>query len=199
MIINTRSSDERKVTMVAITIILYISSFFVPFVVVASIHSMYFFKREYWFFETPPSAYIGFMAGMLLSAVLFTFYLLAAWKWGSRKLGIALLASQLFTIPVYIGSVDNYYFATEEGLYFNKLAGLGVKKYAWTDMERVKIVYRHSNGSVRLDQYKFINKDGEELSIPYTPDMAESQWRIDGVIKHFKLVVTDNYDDPIMD
>lgn len=199
MIINTRSSDERKVTMVAITIIMYISSFFVPFVIVASIHSMYFFKREYWFFETPASSYIAFMGGMLLSAVLFTLYLAAAWKWGSKNLGIALLALQIFTIPVYIGAVDNYYYATEEGIFFNKLAGYGVKKYAWSDMESVHIVYRHTKGSVRLDQYKFTNKDGEELVIPYTPGFAESQWRIDEVIKAYELQVSDNYDDPIMD
>ncbi|RDU36524.1 hypothetical protein DRW41_13425 [Neobacillus piezotolerans] len=199
MIINTRSSDERKVTMVAITIIMYISSFFVPFVIIASIHSMYFFKREYWFFETPPSSYIAFMIGMLLSAVLFTLYLAAAWKWESRKLGIALLAMQIITIPVYIGSVDNYYYATGEGIFFNKLAGYGLKKYAWEDMERVKVVYRHSNGSVRLDQYKFTTKDGVVVSIPYTSRFAESQWKIDGVIKANKLTVSDNYDNPIMD
>ncbi|WP_053366776.1 hypothetical protein [Bacillus sp. FJAT-27245] len=199
MIINTRSSDERKVTMVAITIIMFISSIFVPFVIIASIHSMFFFKREYWFFETPPSAYVAFMGGMLLSALLFTLYLVSAWKWGSKKLGIVFLASQILTIPVYIGAVDNYYYATDEGIFFNNLTGYGVKKYSWADMERVKIVYRLSNGSVRLDGYEFTDKAGDELLIPYTRRMADSQWKIDEVIKYFKLEVTDNYDNPIMD
>ncbi|WP_059170714.1 hypothetical protein [Bacillus sp. FJAT-27445] len=199
MIINTRSSDERKVILVACTIIMYISSFFVPVVIVASIHSTFYFKREYWFFETPSSAYLAFMAGMFLSAVLLTLYLIAAWKWENKKLGAGLIALQVFCVPLFVGSIDNYYFATDKGIFYNKLAGIGEKKYAWKDMESVKLVYRHSRGSVRFDSYSFISKSGETVSLPYTSKLREKQWLIEEMIKVNHLTVSDNYDDPIMD
>ena len=200
MLISTRTSDERKVQLVALTIILYISSLFVPFVMVASIHSMFYENHQkYWFFETPPSAYLAFMAGMVLAAVIFTIYLVSAFKWVDSKKGVSILSLLIFCVPIFIGAVDNYYYATDSGIVYNKLVGIGETEYKWSEMKDAKLVYRHSNGSIKLDGYTFVTKTGEEITLAYSSKLAGIQWRISGKIEQYKMNVTDNYDDPIMD
>jgi len=199
-LIITRTSDERKVQLVALTIILYISSLFVPFVMVASIHSMFYENHQkYWFFETPPSAYLAFMAGMVLAAVIFTIYLVSAFKWVDSKKGVSILSLLIFCVPIFIGAVDNYYYATDSGIVYNKLVGIGETEYKWSEMKDAKLVYRHSNGSIKLDGYTFVTKTGEEITLAYSSKLAGIQWRISGKIEQYKMNVTDNYDDPIMD
>lgn len=199
MMISTRTSDERKVQIVAYTIILYISSLFMPFVMVASIHSMFYENHQkYWFFETPPSAYLAFMAGMVLAAVVITIYLLSAFKGADRKMRVSILSVLIFCVPIFICAVDNYYYATDSGIIYNKLVGIGESEYKWSEMKEVKLVYRHSNGSIKLDGYTFVTKTGEEIALSYSSKLAGIQWRINEKIEQYKLNVTDNYDDPIM-
>ncbi|EKN65314.1 hypothetical protein BABA_21001 [Neobacillus bataviensis LMG 21833] len=191
--------EEHSVKLVAYTIILFISSFFAPFVIVASYQSMVYFSRSYWFFSTPFSAYITFMGGMLFIAAIMTIYLIFRQRENARKLkwitGILLLIS----IPVFILSLTNYYYMDDKGIYYNGLTGIEEKEYKWNDMAKVHIIYRNHQGSTGFYQYKFEMTDGSKIILPFNDKLSENKFRIEAKIKELKIPVHNNFKNPIVD
>lgn len=193
------SSEENQVKLVAYTIILYVSSLFVPFVVIASYQSMVYTSRSQWFFTTPFTAYITFMAGMLFMAVVFTFYLILRQKWEGRFLKWMISGLIIITIPVFILSLTNYYFLDDKGIHYNTITSLKEQEYRWENVSTLHIVYRNHQGTTGYYQFKFEMKNGEEITIPFNDKLSENQFRIDDKVKAHKIEVKDNFDNPIVD
>ncbi|MFZ7946578.1 hypothetical protein [Neobacillus sp. 19] len=193
------ADDEHSVKLVAYTIILYISSIFVPFVLVASYQSMVYFSRSYWFFSTPFSAYITFMFGMIVIAVILTAYLIFRQRWEGKRLkwitGILILS----TFPAFILSLTNYYYLDDDGIHYNGLTGLEENEYKWDEMAKVHIVYRNQQGTTSLYQYKFVMADGSELTIPFNDKLSENKYKVEAKIKENNISVKDNFKNPIVD
>lgn len=192
-------TEESHVKLVAYTIILYISSLFVPFVVVASYQSIFYFSRSQWFFSTPFSAYITFMCAMIYIAVVLTVYLILRQRWEGRTFnwitGILVLAS----LPAFFLSLTNYYFLDDRGIHYNTLTGLNETEYKWKNISKVNIIYRNDQGTTGLYQYKFEMDDGSIVTLPFNDKMAEHHWRVDEIIKVNKIPVKDNFKNPIVD
>jgi hypothetical protein len=192
-------TDQSIAKVVAYTIILYISSLFVPFIVVSTYQSMVYFSRSYWFFSTPISAYITFMGAMLYIAVLITFYLIIRQRWKGRKvkwgIGILLLAS----IPAFLLSLTNYYYLDDSGIHYNSLKGMKEKEYKWENIAKVHIVYRNHQGTTGFYQYKFEMNDGAIVTIPYNDKLAEHKFKVEKIIKTNHIPTVDNYNNPIVD
>jgi hypothetical protein len=191
--------EENTVKLVAYTIILYISSAFIPFVIVASFQSMVYYSRSQWFFSTPFSAYISFMFGMLYIAVLLTIYLILRQKWEGTafKLTIGLLA--LVSIPVFVLSLTNYYYIDDEGIHYNQLTGFQEAEYKWEELDAVNVIYRNHQGTTSYYQYKFELKDGSTVTLPYNDKFAENRRRINAKIEQYQIKLKDNFDNPIID
>ncbi|MFK9092833.1 hypothetical protein [Bacillus salipaludis] len=191
--------EEHSVKLVAYTIILFISSFFVPFVIVASYQSMVYFSRSYWFFSTPFSAYITFMGGMLFIAVILTVYLILRQRREGIRLkwitGILILS----TIPAFILSLTNYYYMDDDGIHYNGLTGLGEKEYKWDEMTNVHIVYRNHQGTTGLFQYKFEMTDGSKITLPFNDKLSANKYKVEQKVKEYKITVKDNFKNPIVD
>ncbi|ALC90274.1 hypothetical protein AM500_11135 [Bacillus sp. FJAT-18017] len=200
MFANTGAAEDKNVKMVAYTIILFISSLFAPFVIVASIQSMFFYEREYWFFETPASAYLIFMAGMFLAAIVMSAYLILNWKWEHKRLPWILAGGLVLCIPLLAAGIDHYYYANEKGVYLNEAAGVGTKEYEWTKFTAVKKVYVKSNqGQVSLDNYTFTTESGEKVVLRNSNKFYDAKPRIDEIIEGQGLKVSDNFHNPIME
>lgn len=194
-----KDEEQSQAKLVAYTIILYICSFFVPFVIVSSFQSTIYYSRTYWFFSTPFSAYVAFMAGMLYIAVVFTLYLIFRRRWESIRIkwitGILLLAS----IPGFILSLSNYYYMDDEGIHYNALNSLGETEYGWKNIDKVHIIYRNHQGTISLYQYKFEMKNSKKITLPYDEKLAEHKYKIEKIIKDNKITVVDNFKNPIED
>nr|WP_263326213.1 hypothetical protein [Neobacillus sp. Marseille-Q6967] len=193
------SSDENIVKLVAYTIILYVSSLFVPFVVVASFQSMMYVSRSQWFFETPLSAYIGFMVGMLIIALTLTLYLIFRLRSNKRILKVIVGSLILLTIPVFIFTSTSYYYLDDKGIHYNNLTSLKEKEYKWEDVDTFHKVYRNHQGTTGYYQFKFEMVNGEMVTIPFSDKVRENQSKIEEVVNKFKIKVKDNFDNPITD
>lgn len=191
------ASDENKVKLVAYTIILYISSLFVPFVVIASYQSMAYTSRSQWFFTTPFTAYLVFMVGMLFIAIVFTFYLIFRQKWEGRVLTGIMVCFVLLSIPSFIFSMTNYYYLDDKGIHYNFITGLQEKEYQWENVETLHKVYRNHQGSTGYYQFKFEMKDGKVITIPFNDKLSENQYRIEEKVKKHNIAVKDNFDNPL--
>ncbi|WML40088.1 hypothetical protein RCG19_23565 [Neobacillus sp. OS1-2] len=192
--------EEYSVKLVAYTIILFISSFFAPFVIVASYQSVIYFSRSYWFFATPFSAYITFMGGMLYISVIMTIYLIffrQRWEGGKMQWITGLLL--LVSLPAFMLSMTNYYYMDEKGIHYNGLTGFAEKEYKWNDMSNVQIIYRNHQGTTGFFQYKFEMTDGRNIVLPFNDKLSENKYRIEAKIKMLKIPVHDNFENPIVD
>lgn len=182
----------------AYTIILYISSLFVPFVIVASFQSLVYFSRSHWFFTTPLSAYITFMAGMLFIAMILTIYLFLKQKWEGTKLKIITSLLVLISFPVFFLSLTNYYYLDDKGVHYNSLISLNEEEYSWDSVNTVHIVYKNHQGIVSNYQYHFEMKSGEIIKLPYDDKLSENIRQVEEKIKQYNITVKDNFDNPIM-
>lgn len=193
------ASEDHHVKLVAYTIILYISSLFVPFIVVATFQSMVYYSREQWFFSTPFSAYITFMGGMLFIAIVFTFYLIFRGRWEGRTfkwvIGILLITS----IPAFVFSLTNYYYLDDEGIHYNYLTSIKETEYKWDEITKVDVVYRNHQGTTDLFQYKFEKADGSKVILLFDQYLSEHKLRLEEKIKENDIPVKDNFKNPIVD
>lgn len=196
----SKAPDEHSnVKLVAYTIILYVSSLFVPFVVVAAYQSLVYYERTQWFFVTPFESYIAFMVGMLYIAVILTIFLIFKEKWNKKVFKWVLSILYLLSIPVFIFSSTTYYYFDDKGIHSNELTSLKEKEYKWEDLSSLHIVYRNHLGTTNYYQYKFKMKNGEIITIPFDNKLSDNRFRVNAVVKFFKVSVTDNIDNPIVD
>ncbi|WP_066061841.1 hypothetical protein [Neobacillus soli] len=193
------SAEENHVMLVVYTIVLYLSSLFVPFVVIASYQSTFYFSRAQWFFSTPFSAYITFMGGMLFIAVILTIYLIFRERWEGPRFkwitGILIIAS----IPAFIFSLTNYYYLDEDGIHYNSLMGLKETEYKWEEITKAQKVYRNHQGTTSLLQYNFEIGDSGKVTIPFNDKLSEHKWQLEEKLKENNIPMKDNYKNPIVD
>lgn len=192
-------SEENSVKLVAYTIILYISSAFVPFVIVASYQSMVYYSRSQWFFATPFSAYIAFMGGMLYIAVLLTLYLIFRQRWDGSAFKWIIGLLILISLPVFFLSLTNYYYVDDDGIHYNQLTSLKEDEFKWEEMKTVHIVYRNHQGTTSYYQYKFELKDGRVVTLPYNEKFDENRRRVNEKVEQNQIKVKDNFDNPVKD
>lgn len=194
-----RSHEDGKVKLIAYTIILYISSLFVPYVIVASYQSMVYYSKTQWLFSTPFTAYITFMMGMLFIAIVFTVYLILSVRWDTRTFKWITVLLILLTVPVFILSLTNYYYLDQKGIHYNSLTSLKEREYRWENVSTINIIYRNHNGITGYYQYKFLMRNGSEVTIPYSDKLADNMWRMEEMISKYNIKVKDNYKNPIVD
>ena len=192
-------SEDNHVKLVAYTIILFISSLFVPFIAVASYQSVAYFSRAQWFFSTPFSAYLTFMGGMIYLVVILTVYLIFRQRWEGLWFKSIVIIMLIASIPAFLLSLTNYYYLDKDGIHYNKLTSLNEKEYRWDQIAKVHIVYRNHQGTTGFYQYRFEMPDGSEITIPYNEKLAEHKWRVEKKIKENKIPVSDNFNNPIVD
>lgn len=193
------ASEERQVKLVAYTIILYISSLFVPFVVIASFQSMAYTSKTHWFFSTPFTAYLVFMSGMVFIATVFTFYLIFKQKWKGSVYKWIIASLVLLSIPFFILSMTNYYYLDNRGIHYNFITGFQEKEFRWENVEILHKVYRNHQGSTSYYQFQFKMKDGKVITIPFNDKLSENQYRIEEIVKKYDIVMKDNFENPIGD
>jgi hypothetical protein len=194
-----RSNEEGHVKLIAYTIILYISSLFVPFVIVASYQSMVYYSKSQWLFSTPSSAYITFMMGMLFIAIVFTAYLILRVRWDTRSLKWITGLFILLSVPFFIFSLTNYYYLDQKGIHYHSLTSIKEREYQWENVSTINIIYRNHNGTTGYYQYKFLMGNGSEVTIPYSDKLDENKWRMEEIIRKYNIKVKDNYKNPIVD
>jgi FlaA1/EpsC-like NDP-sugar epimerase len=195
----TYDSGEKHVKLAAYTIILYISSLFVPFVVVASYQSMVYYSKAQWYFTTPFSAYLAFMIAMLFIAIVLTVYLIFREKWKSSVIKAVFILMFIISISTFFLSLTNYYYVDENGIHYNGLYNLKQVDYQWDHVAALHIVYRNHEGTTSYYQYKFEMKNGSEVTLPFDDKLESNRLRIQQVVDTYKIPVKDNFKNPIVD
>ena len=193
--LNINTEDSSKILLVS-AIILLMSSFFLPLVLVYLIQDFLYLSNTQWFYDTPASAYVIFMIGMIWIPVLMFLHLFIEWKYEFRFLKWVTLSLMSLSIPFFMFGVSNYYYLDGEGLHFNDLETFNtITSYKWEDIEEANEVYTKSNGVTVMDHYRFITKDGEVIDLSYNNKVSSNKFRILEKLKEHDVKVTNNMGD----
>ncbi|OCA90418.1 hypothetical protein A8F94_00555 [Bacillus sp. FJAT-27225] len=177
------------------SIILFICSFFMPFVIVYLIQDTLIHFKSPWFYVTPPAAYITFMIGMAWIPTVMIVYLILNYKYEFKYLKVTSLFLAALCIPVFMYATAHYYYFDDKGLHYNHLESFNkISDYDWASMKEVNVIYGKQN-TTYLMEYKFITKDDFELIIPYEGDFKNNEARILQKLKANNVKITDNYAD----
>lgn len=169
---NARATSSHYIL---ITIIIsLISCLFMPFVLVFLFQDLFFYSKEYWFFTAPSSAYFTFALGMIWISVVLSLYLMIKSvrenKGQKTKNWIFIMALSICFLFFYQG-INNYYYFSDDGLYYSDLFSFKGEHYFWNDYHQVKhVIYQSSAGFQSQRETIFITQNGKEISIPYNHD-----------------------------
>lgn len=190
------ASERRPVFMIVWAIILFVSSLFMPFVIVYLIHNSFFQSRDQWLFETPGSGYVTFMIGMVLIPIIMITHVIIQSKYNLKFMRWISLALISLSIPFFLLGSTHYYYIDNEGLHYNELKTFKkVDTYDWGSFKEVKQVYaeREEDSSIFMDHYEFITADGKLITIPYKASLRNVEGHILDKLKENNIKVTNNY------
>ena len=194
---NVRFNYEESSKIILVTaIIIMISSLFMPLVFVYFIQDYLYLSADKWFYDTPSSAYIIFMIGMLWLAVSLLLHLFLKWKFDWKGIKWISLLLILGSIPFFMFGVSNYYYLDDKGVHFNDHTTFNsISSYHWQDIKEAKEIFVKSNGVTVLDHLTLVTKSGEVIELPNNPKVQNSKFRIMEKLQENNVPLTNNMGD----
>lgn len=177
-------------------LIMLISSLFMPFVLVFIIQDYLYSSSEKWFYDTPASAYVLFIIGMLWIPIMMLIHLFIQWKFELRYYKWITILLMTLSIPFFMFGISNYYYLDDKGIHFNDVNTFNtIKSYEWADFKNAKEVYTKSNNVTIMDHYEFETKKGEIVDLPSNHKVSSYKFRILEKLEEHGVEITNNLSD----
>ncbi|MBT2642414.1 hypothetical protein J7I80_09260 [Bacillus sp. ISL-41] len=195
--LNLRSNYEDSSKIILVTaIILIISSLFMPLVFVYYIQDYLYLSADKWFYDTPSSAYVIFMIGMLWIAITLLVHLFLKWKFDWKGVKWFTLFIMLGSIPFFMFGVSNYYYLDNQGIHFNHHKTYKtINSYYWEDLEEAKEIFVKSNGVTVVDHLNLVTKEGDVIELPYSSKVKNNRFKIMEKLQEYNVPLTNNMGD----
>ncbi|MBM7552250.1 hypothetical protein [Thalassobacillus pellis] len=180
---------------IAIIIISFVLSFIAPFALLAIFQDIFFFSREHWVFQGPPSAYITLGASFLWISIILSIYIIFKFKREDKNKKAPhwmLIAGFPVAILLIILAINNYYFFEKNGFAYNTLFAWEQQKYQWSDVQEIDKVYEKNEGTIFLKQIIFHLNDGETIEISYGQSLWDYQRKIISSAEASGAAIRDN-------
>lgn len=191
--LNTENTSK---ILFASAIIMMICSLFMPFVLVFIIQDYLYLSSEKWFYDTPSSAYVLIIIGMLWIPIMMLVHLFIQWKFELRYFKWISLVLMTLSIPFFMYGISNYYYLDDKGIHFNDVKTFNtITSYEWENFIGAKEVYTRSNNVTIMDHYDFETKDGEIISLASNHKISSHKFRILEKLKEHGVEVTNNLAD----
>ncbi|WP_316569387.1 hypothetical protein [Neobacillus sp. YIM B06451] len=189
---------ERKTSqyILVISIMLFIGSLFMPFILVNLIQKALYNTKEIMYFKTPPSSYVTFGVGMMWIALVLLVFVITKKKFELGKLKWLSLLFIPLSIPFFMFSIENYYYLDKEGIHSNELSSYkSVETFRWDEIKEVKEIYANEKGMTKTKAYKFITKDNRVFELPHHKNIIPFRAGLMDMLRENKVTITDNYDE----
>ncbi|WLR57526.1 hypothetical protein LC048_12095 [Mesobacillus subterraneus] len=191
--LNTENSSN---VILVTAIILIISSLFMPLVFVYIIQDYLYLSVDKWFYDTPSSAYVIFMIGMLWIAVTLLLYLFFTWKFEWKGIKWISLLVMLGCVPFFMFGVSNYYYLDDQGMHFNDYKTFNtINSYYWEDVKEAKEIFVKNNGVTVVDHLNLVTEAGEVIELPYNSKVQNNRFKIMEKLEENNIPLTNNMGD----
>ncbi|WP_142752203.1 hypothetical protein [Neobacillus piezotolerans] len=192
------SGIERKSSqyILAISIMLFIGSLFMPFILVYLIQESLYNTKEIMYFKAPPSSYVTFGVGMMWIALVLLVLVITKKKYEIGKLKWLSLLFIPLSIPFFMFSIENYYYLDKEGIHSNELKSYKtIETFRWDEMKEVKEIYAKEKGDTKTKAYQFITKDNRVFELPHNKNVLPFRAGLMDMLRANQVTITDNYDE----
>ncbi|MEH7884344.1 hypothetical protein V7654_08455 [Bacillus sp. JJ1609] len=192
----TFSTESTSKILLVSALILLISSLFMPFVLVFFIQDYLYLSSEKWFYDTPASAYVIFIIGMLWIPIMILIHMFSQWKFELRYFKWITLLLMTLSIPFFMFGISNYYYLDDKGIHFNDVKTFNtITSYEWEDIKNAKEVYTKSNNVTVMDHYEFETKKSEIINLASNHKVSSYKFRIYEKLEEHGVVITNNLGD----
>ncbi|WP_423410157.1 hypothetical protein AABM38_09580 [Heyndrickxia sp. MSNUG] len=192
----TFNSESTSKILFVSAIIMLISSLFMPFVLVFIIQDYLYLSSEKWFYDTPATAYVLFIIGMLWIPIMMLIHLFIQWKFELRCYKWITILLMTLSIPFFMFGISNYYYLDDKGIHFNDVKTFNtITSYEWADFKNAKEVYTKSNNVTVMDHYEFETKKGEIIDLPSNHKVSSYKLRILEKLEEHGIEITNNLAD----
>lgn len=185
-------STQFQVTLIIIS---SLSSIFVPFIILYPIQEILFKPESVWYFEAPFTAYVVFMAAILITSIILLINVLTepkTKKINRMKLGITF--TSLFTVVIVIGlCLFNYEYMNSEGIYKNKFFSLEEEFTSWNEIIEAKQTFIKKDGITKDDKFYFTLHDGTILEMDITGNVKKNKRYIRQYLQKNKVIIENVY------
>lgn len=159
------TETNRKQTQVAIVIVLFISSFIAPFIVLFPVQELLYRPSEFYLFDTVFKAYFILMFALLGLAMILLINLLIApkTKKGRTIQRTIVGTSWLLVLTSFVLCINHYQIIDEKGLHINPFFSLQEDVTSWDDIVKVEQTNVQKDGVTKPDKLIFTLTDGTTI------------------------------------
>jgi len=159
------TETNRKQTQVAIVIVLFISSFIAPFIVLFPVQELLYRPSEFYLFDTVFKAYFILMFTLLGMAIILLINLLIApkTKKGRTIQRTIVGTSWLLVLASFILCINHYQIIDEKGLHINPFFSLQEDVTSWEEIVKVEQTNVQKDGMTKPDKLIFTLTDGTTI------------------------------------
>ncbi|WP_156324625.1 hypothetical protein [Bacillus sp. FJAT-27245] len=179
-----------------ISIMLFISSLFMPFLLVYLIQESLYSSKDILYFKTPPSSYVTFGVGMMWIALVLLVFVMAKKKFDLGEMKWLSLLFIPLSIPFFMFSISNYYYLDKDGIHANELKSYNaIETFRWDEMKEVKEIYANERGMTTIKAYQFTTKDNRVFELPHDKKLLPFRAGLMKMLRESNVAITDNYDE----
>ncbi len=176
-------------------IILFLSSFIAPFILLYPIQELFYRPQEYFLFEPFFKAYIILIVVLVAMALLILANLLVTpqtkkgkyVKRGIMGASLVLAGACLFL------SINNYQFINTKGMHINHFFSLQVDVTSWENIARVEQINVKKNGVTVPDKLIFTLHDGSTIEQPFTSKLRKAKQSISSELGKYGLTIENKF------
>jgi hypothetical protein len=182
--ITKKRKTEMSQIFVSCAIILILSSCLVPIFILIPLQEILFSPSGEWFFEPLRSAYVFFIAGLLLLAAvcIAAAVLLSSQKMTAGSKGV-LAVSAVIGVMFILLSTDGYHYADQNGITVDPIFSLKEKTHAWDEVAAAEQTAKLSGGIATDDKFIVTFKDGKKYSMVLNNNVVKARVAMQYVLK----------------
>ncbi|MCJ7842284.1 alkaline shock response membrane anchor protein AmaP [Lederbergia sp. NSJ-179] len=174
--LSTREAESSHYQ-IAFSIICFLFSLFVPFILLYPIQELLYRPDDFFYFEPYFKAYILFMAMLVvISLIPIGNILIKPTKNFNRIIKYCILTIiSILTIATVFLCFNHYKYMNKEGIYLNHFFSLKEEFTSWDEIEKVEQVMVNEDGVTRVDRIVFTLKDGFTLELDNSTRLSKAK------------------------
>ncbi|GAB0166937.1 alkaline shock response membrane anchor protein AmaP [Lysinibacillus sp. CTST325] len=190
----TTESNNRQYQ-IGVIIILFLSSFIVPFIFLYPIQELFYRPKEYYFFDPFFTAYIVLMVVLFMLAVMLLINFLVTPKTKKRKniqRGIVGSSFVIASALIFL-CINNYQYIDTKGIHMNHYFSLQEDYTSWEDIVKVEQTIVEKNGVSLPEKLIFTLQDGSIIEQSLTEKLSSAKQFINKEISNYGLTIENKY------
>jgi len=175
--IMTTAKVNRKHNQIAVIIVLFISSFIAPFILLFPIQELLYRPNDYYLFETIFKAYIILMIALIgMAMVLLVNIIIVPKTKKGRNIQRAIVGTSWLIVLLFLFlCINHYQIMDEKGLHTNAFFSVQEDLTSWEEIIKAEQTNVQKDGVTKPDKLIFTLKDGSTIEQSLTAKLAKAK------------------------